>query len=398
MRTGTNDIRDSFGKALPAVLFVTSVFFFNFLSRVILAPVMPVIQADLGFSHAGAGVLFLALGVGNAVGLLLSGFVSREVNHRRAVGISALLVGCCALATPMARSYGALLAAIFALGVSVGFYLPSGVATVFSLVRKEDWGKSMAVHELAPNLSYVVAPLLAEGVLLFFDWRVALYLLGAVQLCLGFWFIRSGRGGDFPGMVPGPLMVMQILRRPVFWILVLFFSLGVGASIGPYSMLPLYLADVHGFSREGANKLLAESRVLACFAPFLAGWITDRWGARPAIFLYLLLAGLGLIGLGLASGSWLVAAVLFQPVVSVLMFAPGFTVLSTVFPPEHRSVAVSLMGPLNALIGLGLVPTFLGNMGDAGLFHVGFMVQGGLLLAAMFLLPLLPGGTGGRND
>jgi NNP family nitrate/nitrite transporter-like MFS transporter len=398
MIEAVSDTRGPFRAALPAVLFVTAIFFLNFLSRVVLAPVMPVIQADLGFAHTGAGVLFLALGAGNALGLLLSGFVSRAVTHRRAVGISALLVGGCALVLPMARTYPWLLVAVFALGVSVGFYLPSGIATVFSLIRKGDWGKAMAVHELAPNLAYVVAPVLVEAVLLRFDWRVALYLLGAAQICLGLWFIRRGRGGDFPGVVPGPAVTLRIVRRREFWMLVLFFSLGVGASVGPYSMLPLYLVDAHGFSREAANRLLAESRVLACLAPFVAGWITDRWGPRPAILLYLVLAGGGLLALGLASGPSLVAAALFQPTVSVLMFAPGFTVLSTVFAPQERSVAVALMGPLNALIGLGVVPTFLGAMGDAGHFHHGFMVQGCLLLAATALVPMLPSGTGGRTD
>jgi NNP family nitrate/nitrite transporter-like MFS transporter len=388
---------DSFGRALPAVLFVAAVFFLNFLSRVIFAPLMPVIQADLGFTYSGAGALFLALGVGNALGLLLSGFLSRAVGHGRAVGLSALLVGGCALITPLAEGYGALMACIFFLGVAVGFYLPSGVATVFSLVHSRDWGKAMAVHELAPNASYVVAPLLAEAVLLCFDWRMALYLLGASQVCLGLSFLRWGRGGRFPGMVPSPGVVLSIVRRTDFWMLVLFFSMGVGASMGPYSMLPLYLADSHGFSREGANQLLAVSRILACFGPFVAGWITDRWGPRPAISLYLSMTGLALIAMGLTTGSALVAVVIFEPVASVFMFAPGFTVLSRLFPPELRSVVVALMGPLNALIGLGVVPIFLGAMGDAGMFHYGFMIQGALLLAAMAMLPRLPVGPAGRD-
>jgi NNP family nitrate/nitrite transporter-like MFS transporter len=398
MKTGSADTRAPFRAALPAVLFVTAIFFLNFLSRVILAPIMPEIQADLGFAHTGAGVLFMALGAGNALGLLLSSFLSRAVNHRRTVGISALIVGACALVTPLAQDYAWLLAALFTLGVSVGFYLPSGIATIFSLIRKEDWGKSMAVHELAPNLAYVAAPLLAEAVLLCFDWRAALQLLGAAQLCLGLWFLRSGKGGEFPGTVPGPLVVMQIVRRPVFWVIVLFFCLGVCASVGPYSMLPLYLADAHGYSRETANTLLSESRVLACFAPFVAGWITDRWGARPAIFLFLLLTGSALIALGLASGVPLTVVVLLQPMCSVFMFAPGFTVLSTVFPPEHRTVAVALMGPINALVGIGIAPIFLGAMGDAGRFDHGFMILGCALLAAMPMLQLLPTGTAGRDD
>ncbi|QGY39051.1 MFS transporter [Pseudodesulfovibrio cashew] len=380
-----------FSSALPAVIFVTSIFFCNFLSRVIFAPLMPVMQVDFDFTHAGAGHLFLALAVGNALGLFVSGLVSRALYHRRTVAFSAMLVGCCALSVPQAGSFWTLLLTVFALGVSVGLYLPSGIATVTSLVRKEDWGKTMALHELAPNAAYVTAPLLAEAVLLHFQWRTALYLLGAAQLCLAAWFLKAGKGGEYPGVFPGPDTIRRIVRRPVFWLLVLFMCTAVGASLGPYSMLPLYLSDAHGYTREQANQLLAISRIAGCFAPFGAGWITDRWGPKPAILLAVSCNCLTLTGLGLASGEWLVAMVLLQPVFSVLVFAPAFTVLAFAFEPQDRAVAISLMGPLNALFGLGLFPTLLGHMGDAGHFDLGFLLLAGVLLGALCCLPLLPG-------
>lgn len=382
----------AFRTALPAVIFVTAIFFFNFISRVVMAPLMPVIQADLGFTHSGAGHLFLGLATGNALGLLLAGFVSRSLRHGRTVGFSAVSIGICALIATQATSYLTLLACMFLLGTAVGLYLPSGIATLTSLVRKEDWGKTMAVHELAPNLSYVIAPILAEGVLLFFDWRTALLILGVSQILIGIWFFKAGQGGDFPGTVPNPAMVGQIVKKPFFWMLVLMFSMAVGASIGPYSMLPLYLVDAHGYTRENANQLLAVSRIMACFTPMLAGWLTDRWGPKPIIFLYFILTGTSLAALGLTSGSTLVTMVILQPVFSVILFVPGFTMLSMVFDPVYRTVAVALMGPLNALIGLGLIPTFLGHMGDAGMFNTGFLIQGCLMLVAMLFLSKLPSG------
>lgn len=387
----------AFGTALPSVFFVALIFFFNFISRVVSAPLMPVIQNDLGFTHAGAGYLFMAVALGNATGLLLSGFFSRAIHHRKTVGVSAILTGIMAMAAPLADSYVPLLFALYGLGTTAGLYLPSGIATITSLVRREDWGKAMAVHELAPNLSFVLAPLLAEAILLLAGWRSAYFAVGAVQACLGLWFLKRGRGGEYPGMVPNPALVLEIVRQPIFWLLVLFFSLAVGSSVGPYSMLPLYLVDEHGFGRAEANQLLAVSRVMACFVPFLAGWITDRWGPRPSILLFLLVTGSSLIALGLVSGKALVAVTLIQPLCTGFMFAPGFTLLSMVFPPDRRSVVVALMGPLNAVIGLGLVPAFLGNMGDAGLFDAGFVTLGCVILCAGLMLPRLPRGTAGQQ-
>lgn len=381
-----------FRLVLPAVVFVTSIFFCNFLSRVVLAPLMPVVQADLGFTHAGAGHLFLALAVGNGIGLLFNGFVARALDHRRTVGVSAIMVGVLALLAPLARDYGMLMGALFGLGLSVGLYLPSGIAAVTSLVQPKDWGKSLAVHELAPNLSYVVAPILAEAVLHFFNWRAALGFLGGLQVCLGIWFLYSGKGGEFPGVVPNPDKFKKIIAHPYYWLLVLYFCMAVGASVGPYTMIPLYLTDAHGYTREQANHLLAVSRIAACFFPIIVGWMTDKWGAKPVIRLYLIANGFALVMLGLTSGSLLVASVLLQPVLSVIIFAPGFTMLSNAFGPNKRPIAIALMGPVNAIVGVGLVPTFLGHMGDAGMFDYGFLIQGCLLLASIVFLPLLPSG------
>ena len=358
---------------------------------------MPAIEGDLHLNHADAGNLFLALAVGNGIGLLLNGVLSGRLNHRRTVGVSALLVGLAALSVSMSSSYAGLLGAVLGMGVCVGLYLPSGISTITSLVRKEDWGKTLATHEVAPNLAYLVAPVLAEGILFFTDWRQAFLLLGILQLILGAAFLRFGRGGDMPGHLPTLAMVKSIAHRPLFWLMVIFFSMAVGISVGPYAMMPLYLVDIHGYTREEANHLLAVSRVAALFMPFVAGIITDRWGARRAVLLYLLLAGSSTLFLGVASGGLLVTAVVAQPVCSTLFFAPGFTMISRAFSPKERSVVVSMMGPLNACLGVGLAPALLGYLGDLGRFDLGFLFLGGVLMLSATLLPLLPGGKAGDD-
>ncbi len=351
---------------------------------------MPILEIELGFNHAAAGNIFLALGVGNAIGLLLNGFLSREINHNRTVGWSAVIVGVISLFLSQAWSYPSLVCGMLALGICVGLYLPSGIATVTSLVRPEDWGKTIATHEAAPNTAFVVAPLLAEAVLLFADWHVAVLMLAVIQIMLGLLFLRFGKGGAYPGVSPLSSLAGRLVRRPVLWLLVFCFCTAVGISMGPYSMLPLFLVDDRGFSREAANQLLAISRIGAVILPFVSGWFTDRWGAKPALFLYFALCGCATILIGLASGPLLVAAVVLQPMFSVLFFTPAFTVVSHMFNPEERAVVVSFVGPINAFLGVGLIPWALGQLGQAGYFSEGFVAQGALCVLSLALLPRFP--------
>lgn len=382
-----------FRRALPGVLFLSGIFFLNFLSRVILGPLMPAIETDLGITHADAGHIFLLLSLGNGLGLILSGTISKRVGHRNTVTVSAICTGLAATLTAFVNSHFTLLATILLLGTAVGIYLPSGYSTITALLSKKDWGKGAAVHELAPNSAYIIAPLLAELVLIFTDWRAAFLVVGIAQILSGLLFARFGRGGRFKGRQLDFATVKAVLRRKEFYVITLFFSLAVAASIGPYSMMSLYLTSEHGFERSDANQLLSISRCLAILMPILAGWCTDRFGVRPTVRFYLLTTGILTLLLGLApSVTLLHASVIAQPLFSTIFFPAGFAALSYAFDQEIRGSAISVMGPINAAIGIGITTTVLGHLGDAGMFHVGFMIQGGLLLGGLVLVRLLPTG------
>ena len=53
--------RPTFRQALPALLFLTSLFFMNFMGRILLAPFLPDVERELGLTHAQPGGFFLAL-------------------------------------------------------------------------------------------------------------------------------------------------------------------------------------------------------------------------------------------------------------------------------------------------------------------------------------------------
>jgi NNP family nitrate/nitrite transporter-like MFS transporter len=148
------------------------------------------------------------------------------------------------------------------IGLAAGLYLPSGLATLTAIIAPRHWGKAIAIHELAPNLSFIAAPLIAEALLIWFSWRSGFVLLGLVALFLTGIFMRFGRGGEFRGQAPSFSSFRALLSKPVFWILVVLFSLGISSSLGLYTMLPLYLVAEHGIERNWANSLVAMSRVV----------------------------------------------------------------------------------------------------------------------------------------
>lgn len=378
-----------FKKALSALFLIAFVFLLIFLCRVIFSPLLPSIQAEMGFSHSQAGRLFFFLAVGGGMGLLSNGFVSRVLIHRQTIALSVFLSGSALLVTSQSPGYVALTACMVITGWASGLYLPSGLATVTSVASAKDWGKALAVHDIAPNLSFLLAPLLAESVLYFASWRTTLLVLGTAQILSAVIFNVFGKGGVTHGQAPNPKVFAYIVKQPAFWIFVAFFGLAIGMGLGIYSMLPLYLISDHQFQRETANQLLALSRITGLLGTLVSGYFTDRLGAKRTLAFYFIFAGASSALLGLSRGPLLVIAVFIQPVAATCFFPAGLTALSKAFTEELRSVAVSLIIPVATLFGQGLVPAMLGYLGQQGVFYLGFVIMGCFLVTGMLPLPFL---------
>jgi len=371
------------------LLLMTGIFFLNFIARIILAPLMPTIEMDLGIGHAEAGSLFLLISLGYFTSLMGSGFFSSQFTHRKTIIFSSLFLGITLIAVSFSDTLWEIRVGCIIVGLAAGLYLPSGISTLTSLVRSKDWGKAIAIHELAPNLGYLAAPLISEALLIWFTWRNILALFGLASLFVGLTFARFGKGGDFPGEPPSPSNVKSLLREPSFWVMIVFFSLGISGSLGIYTMLPLYLVSERGMTQSWANYLVALSRISGFGVVFFSGMLTDKLGPKVALGGVLLFTGFLSLLLGIVPGSWIVLIIFLQPLIAVCFFPPGFAALSRIGPPQVRNISVSLTLPFGFLMGGGVIPIGIGLFGDTGNFNLGIALVGIIIMGGFILLRYL---------
>ncbi len=337
---------------------------------------MPEIEADLGISHRSAGSLFFMISTGYFVALIGSGWMAARLTHRKTIIFSMGLLGLALAFTAFSSTLGSIRLALFVVGLAAGLYLPSGIATLTDLIEPRQWGRAIAIHEMAPNLAFVLAPLLSEVLLIWFSWRAVVSLLAVTSVLAGAGYARFGRGGRFPGTAPGLAAIKEFTGEPAFWIMVLLFGLGISSSLGVYTMLPLYLVTDHAIDRNLANSVIAVSRVSGLFMALVGGWAADRFGPRITMTGVFLLTGLTTIIMGLGTGPLVLAAVFLQPMAAVCFFPAGFAALARIGPPGARNIAVSLAVPLGFIIGGGAVPLLIGFMGDTASFSLGILIVG----------------------
>jgi NNP family nitrate/nitrite transporter-like MFS transporter len=379
------DNSSSLGSLASRLSLLVFIFLVNFISRVILSPLLPKIENELVISHAQAGSLFFLISAGYLLGLLGSAFLASRLTHKATIIISSAGVGVALLVVCWADSLWPIRAGLLALGFAAGLYMPSAIATITSLIAPAHWGKAIAVHELAPNLAFFTAPFIAESFLRFSTWRAAMGTLGATSLCLSLTYLRFGRGGEFPGESPVSGAFGVLARTPAFWLMIILFGLGVGATVGIYAMLPLYLVSERHMDLTWANTVVAFSRSYAPISGLLGGWASDQLGPKRTMVISLVLTGIFTSLLGSSPDGWLNAIVLLQPMFAVWFFPAGFAALAMITPSKARNLSVGFTVPFGFLLGGGVIPALIGVMGDAGSFARGYAITGFMILLAGLL-------------
>lgn len=376
---------NSLRKYLGPLLVLTSIFAINFTSRIILAPLLPVIESDLGLSHTEAGSLFLLISFGYFISLLCSSFITAFITHKQTIILSGFALGLALLLTSISRGLWGIRLALIFLGLTAGPYIASGIATMTTAVNARHWGKVLAIHELAPNLSLISAPIIAEAVLRGYTWRITFVFLGLASIAMAGINTLFGRGGEFCGEKPSTATFKSILAKPTFWVLIILFSLGIGSVFGIFAMLPLYLVTEHGLERNWANTLISLSRIASLGVVLVGGWAADRFGSKKILKIVLAATGGLTVGLGIASTSLVAVIIFLQPTIGACFFPPALAALSQVSSPKERNIAISLTVPISYMIGAGVFPALIGLIGDMKSIGWGMILVGALTAAGAFL-------------
>lgn len=368
------------------VLFVTLLFFLSFLTRNLFSPLMPTIREELGFGPTAAGLIFLLGSLGSFVGALVSGVFSAHLHHRGTLLVALFLSALALLAGYFASALWFIQVVMIVLGFSAGLTQPSVTATVAAMVSREDWGKALSIQTSGPRVAYAAAPLLAVGLLAVFSWQLALVAVGALVALCGAAFALFADAGRFAGTLPRFRPVANMARTRSFWLMILLFSLGIGAQAGLYSMMPLYLTEERNLPAATANTVLGLASIIPIFAALASGWLTDRWGEKKTLFSFLFLAGGAAVLVGSLPGVAAAVCVFVLAAFSGSFFPPAFTALSRIVQPNLRSLAAAFIPPTGFLVGGGVLPLLLGRMGEAYTFGLGIVITGVVVMAGSLLV------------
>ncbi|HME43132.1 MAG TPA: MFS transporter [Syntrophorhabdales bacterium] len=361
------------GKALVFLLFVWFLWFMNFVSRAILSPALPLIEDEFGVTHARATSIFLFLGLGYALSVFFSGVYARMLGSRKSVCAALLFLGLSLLAISQVRTFDLFYLFSFTLGLGAGMYLPAMIPILTEYYDQRDWGKVIAIHDSGSPLGLFATPFIVIVVLLFLPWRGMLMLIATVYFVCAVMFYFWCDEAKIAAKVT--YFPRHLLRRGDFWCFGIVWIFMAGATMGPYFVVPLYLTKELSFSVESGNVIFGVSRIGGALAGISAGFLVDRFRVKGIAYFMVLTTGILTVLMAVRDVRW-VQVFLFLQATAVTGFFPiSLVSVSRMFNSEERGQAVGFIVTLG-VIGMAVIPYFLGLAGDLVSFRLGFVLLG----------------------
>ncbi len=366
------------GRAVVFLSLLWSLWFFNFSARIIFSPLLPLIEDEFMLTHGQASSIFMFQSISYAAAIFLSAFYSGRIGFKRSILFSFGVLACVSFYTAFVKEFSSFYPVLFFVGFSGGIYLPAMMPLIREHFMEKDWGKAISMYDSAGAISIFSIPFIVLLLLNHFPWRGIFVIFGFALLVVALLFAMKGE--ELRINQQGRTVFRDLITKKPFWVMLTIMSVAMGANIGIYSILPLYLTKELLLSIGYANALLGISRLGGVGVAVLCGFLVDRFSLRKIMFIMMIISGTLTILLGTASTAVIGIMLFFQALFISAMPPLMWVCTARLFDRDTVSMAIGLMAPVSFLFGTGLIPYLLGVAGDLLTFGSGIAILGVLLL------------------
>lgn len=358
-----------------------------YIDRQTLAVLSPTILSDTGLNAASYARALTFFSVAYMIANPLWGSILDSVGLRAGMLAAVAIWTAASVAHAWVAGFVGFAIARTVLGVGEGAAFPGGFRTAIESLPASSQSRGMALAYSGASLGNLITPFLVTPIALYFGWRSAFWVTGAMGAC---WLALWWKTARPPLLAPAPRRAGFEFPWRIFldrraWLVMSTFGLG-GFGLGVVLYLsPLYLNRALGFTQAELGEFLWIPSVGYQCGYFFWGWIADRYikgdiGRATRIFLLLTVLALPPALTPLA-GRWMALALFFW----AMFIADGFIMTALrmgahLFPREQAGMVGGLgSGSWSAVLAVALL--LYGPWMDAHLY--------GYLFVSMSLLPAL---------
>ena len=399
--------RPARGEAKLLALIGTGHFFSHFY-LIVLPPLFPLLEAELGVGYAALGLLMT---LPNLATMLLQtpvGFLVDRFGARRPLVIGLIVMGGAVAGAGLAPGYGALMVLMVLMGVGNSVFHPADYAILAARIEPGRLGRAFSIHTFAGSLGWAASPAVVVFLAALWSWHVALVIAGLCGVAMALVIQTQGRELDAQRTAPGTAVkgaapstaaapasasapapgkrggLGLLLSAPMLLLFVYMMMASVATS-GLNGFTVTALVKLHGADLITANAALTALLVASAAGVLAGGVLADRIRRHDLIISagFFVAAGflviIGLIALPLAA---IVAA---MTVVGLARGAiqPSRDMMVRKVAPEGQVGAVFGFVTTGMNVGGAVAPVFFGWLVDRGLVSWVFVLAALAMLLAL---------------
>jgi MFS family permease len=383
------------GRGLAFLSLLWLLWFMVMVVRMIVGPILPLIEDEFVVRHAKATSLVSLFALGGAISTFASGVFAGRIGYKKFVLGSLGASVAVFLLVPHARTFVQLAVLLTMLGFVWGTYFPCIIPIVTSHFDPPIWGRALAIQDSGATLSALASPLLATLMLRFVSWRQFFYFFAAAYVVTGLVFLMFAKEVRVEKKVTGSLRTL--LKGRAVWIMGVMWVCASGAFWGVYQVTPLYFTKELSLATEYANTIFGLSRLGGVTFGITMGFVADRFNLKKSMFIVMCLTGIFTMFVGHTNLTTVEIAMFLQGTAISGFFIIGLMVISRTFMMEERGMASGLVTMMGAVFGSGLLPYLFGLAGDHISFRFAMLVFGAGVILTSGLVYFLPGAQTARQ-
>ncbi|AWH95782.1 MFS transporter [Dietzia psychralcaliphila] len=355
----------------------------------LVAPVLPQYARSFDVSVTAASVVVSAFAFFRLVFAPAGGFLVDKLGERWVYMSGLLIVVVSTLATGLAQSYWQLLVFRGLGGLGSTMFTISAMALLTRLSPPGARGRIAGLYATAFLLGNIGGPVLG-GLLAEFGMRVPFFVYSFTLLVatgVVAVFLRGGRRPSADDGLPEQeaLPVREALRHSGYRAALVSSFVNGWSSFGVrVAIVPLFAAANFDAGPGIAGTALASFAVGTAAVISVAGWLSDRYGRRPLVIGGLLVSGVSTLVLGWCDTvPLLVAASVVAGMGAGVLNPAQQASVADVIGADRAGGKVLATFQMASDSGAILGPVLVGIVVDLFGYTAGFVLSGGLLLAAV---------------
>jgi predicted MFS family arabinose efflux permease len=390
-----------------AICLLSVVNVFNYMDRMALSVLAPLVKASLKLSDSELGLLVgFAFALFYAIcGIPIARWADRGV-RRDIIALSLTIWSAMTALSGVVQNFWHLFLVRVGVGIGEAGCFPPGQSMLCDYVPIERRSGVLAIHSFGAFVGMTVGMALAGSLAEVIGWRwtfVALGLPGIVLAILVRLTLREPRRGSFDAVkddeqrAPFLQTVVELWRCRTYRLLLVFLTMNGSLYFGMIQWWPSFYARVFGLSLSQAGIYLGTAIGVGSGLGLLIGGLLGNKLAQRDVRLPLMLGAASiLLGLPTALGSLFIhsaAGSIFLVALSVLLWgAHGGPVLATLYSvarPRMRATAGALAIFFQSAVGFGIGPLCVGVLSDLLAPKLGVESLRYALLAPICLMPFI---------